>query len=65
MEESGVAALLCELENKLLLSTTRKSAGTVAEMLADGFREIGKSGRIFSKAEIIADPIARRRRRFR
>jgi hypothetical protein len=58
MGESGVAALLCELESKLLMSATRKSPETVAAMLADGFREVGKSGRIFSKEEIIADLVA-------
>jgi hypothetical protein len=55
MGESEVAALLCELEGRLLLSATRKSREMVAAMLADGFREVGQSGRVFSKEEVVAE----------
>jgi hypothetical protein len=45
---------LRELEQSLLDSSTRKNAQFVSSLLADDFREFGCSGRIYSKAEIIA-----------
>jgi hypothetical protein len=41
------------LEELLLQPDVRKS-GRVSELLADGFVEFGSSGRIFSKAQIVA-----------
>lgn len=42
------------LEERLLQSAVRKAASAVAGLLADGFWEFGSSGRIYSKAEVIA-----------
>lgn len=42
------------LEESLLQSAVRKNAAKVAELLAEDFREFGSSGRVFSKAEILA-----------
>ncbi len=41
------------LEERLLQSAVRKHASEVAALLADGFREIGSSGQIYGKTEII------------
>jgi hypothetical protein len=49
-----VAEELQELEASLLTNAVRKDAARVAELLADEFREFGKSGRVYSKAEILA-----------
>jgi hypothetical protein len=45
---------LQELEAQLLSDTTRKDAARVASLLADGFREFGSSGRVYSKDDTIA-----------
>lgn len=44
---------LRSLEESLLRSAVRKNAPEVAALLADGFREFGCSGRVYSRAEII------------
>lgn len=49
-----LADQLRELEESLLQAAVRKDASEVAALLADGFREIGSSGRVYSKAEVIA-----------
>lgn len=49
-----LAERLRELEEELLRVEVRKDASRVAALLADDFREFGSSGRIYSKAEIIA-----------
>lgn len=46
---------LFALEQRLLEPDIRGSADELDLLLADGFREIGSSGRIFDKAAIIAD----------
>ena len=45
--------LLQRLEIELLSPSIRKSE-RVAQLLADGFTEIGSSGRVYNKAEIIS-----------
>jgi len=42
------------MEESLLQSAVRKNAAKIAELLSEDFREFGSSGRIFSKAEILA-----------
>lgn len=42
------------LEKKLLVSTTRKSINTLDEMLADDFKEFGKSGLVYNKQDILS-----------
>lgn len=42
------------LEEMLLQSAVRRNAAKIAELLAEDFREFGSSGRVFSRAEIIA-----------
>jgi hypothetical protein len=48
-----IAARLQELELELLRPVVRQSPERLSSLLADGFREFGSSGRIFSKNEII------------
>jgi hypothetical protein len=45
---------LKQLEQQLLVSTTRHNATKLSFLLADEFREFGSSGKVFSKKEIIA-----------
>jgi glyoxylase I family protein len=42
------------LEQALLQPEIRRSAARLDDLLADGFREIGSSGRVFTKADILA-----------
>ncbi len=42
------------LEEALLRNTGRRDAACVAALLADEFQEFGSSGRVYTKAEIIA-----------
>lgn len=49
-----IAEHLKALESELLLNTTRKNAVRVASLLADDFREVGSSGRVYSKDDIIS-----------
>jgi hypothetical protein len=42
------------LEQALLQPEVRRSAARLADLLADGFREIGSSGRMFTRADILA-----------
>jgi hypothetical protein len=51
----GVEAHLIELELRLQVSTTRKDAAALAELLCEDFREFGASGRIWDRASIIAE----------
>jgi len=51
--EPGTAALIRRLEEELLLPEVRKSAARVAALLAEEFVEIGSSGRIYDKQQII------------
>ena len=44
---------LKHLEESLLTSAVRKDRAQVAALLAEEFREIGSSGRTFSRAEIL------------
>lgn len=48
-----VAEILRELEASLLTNAVRKNATRVAELLADEFCEFGRSGTVYSKAEIL------------
>lgn len=50
-----VDEVLRELEQELFKISVRKNAARVAALLTDDFREFGSSGRIFTKAEIIAE----------
>src|ERR1700744_5965505 len=45
---------LRELEEHLLIPSVRKDADAVSALLADDFLEYGSSGRIYSRAEILA-----------
>ena len=51
--DSETAALICRLEETLVLPELRKSATQVAALLADEFAEIGSSGRIYDRDQII------------
>jgi hypothetical protein len=51
------------LELSLLNQSVRKDAARVALLLTDDFQEFGASGRIYSKAEIIAELQGERARR--
>ena len=42
------------LEKKLLVSTTRKSINILDELLADDFKEFGKSGLVYNKQDILS-----------
>ena len=42
------------LENKLLGSASRKSINTLDELLADDFKEFGKSGLVYNKQDILS-----------
>lgn len=48
-----ISARLKELELALLRPEVRQSAEQLSSLLADGFREFGSSGRVFSKDEIV------------
>ena len=49
-----VAERLRVLEASLLTPAVRKNAVRVAELLADEFREFGRSGTVYTKAEILS-----------
>jgi len=49
-----VSETLRQLEASLLTNTVRKDRARVAELLADEFREFGRSGTVYTKAEILA-----------
>jgi hypothetical protein len=51
----GLEAHLIELELRLQLSTTRKDAAALAQLLSEDFREFGASGRVWNRASIIAE----------
>ena len=51
----GVEAHLIELELRLQVSTTRKDAAALAELLSEDFREFGASGRVWNRASIMAE----------
>jgi hypothetical protein len=42
------------LERELLQNSTRKNAERISQLLVDGFREFGSSGKIYSRSDIIA-----------
>ena len=45
--------ILQALEESLLTSAVRRNRAKMSALLAEGFREFGASGRVFSKAEVI------------
>jgi len=47
-------AVLLSLEQRLLDPTIRKQPATAGALLAEEFREFGKSGRVYGKQEILA-----------
>ena len=51
--EPGTAALIRRLEEELLLPEVRKSVTRLAALLAEEFVEIGRSGRIYDKQQIV------------
>jgi hypothetical protein len=51
----GLEAHLIELELRLQLSTTRKDAAALAQLLSEDFREFGASGRVWNRASIMAE----------
>jgi hypothetical protein len=53
MEQESVESIFRELEERLLRPEVRSSAKQMAELLADEFIEIGSSGRLFDKRQII------------
>jgi hypothetical protein len=66
--------VLRHLEEQLLSASVRRSAERVAALLVDDFVEFGGSGRVFDKAQIVADlaaepltmsPVLRSLREFR
>ena len=52
-DEDSPTALFRELEEQLLRPDVRSSVEKVAHLLADEFVEIGSSGRVFDKQQII------------
>lgn len=46
--------MLREWEASLLTNAVRKDGARVAELLADDFREFGRSGKVYTKPEILA-----------
>lgn len=52
-QEDQPGALIRDLEQRLLRPDVRSSPEQVADLLADDFVEIGSSGAVFSKQEII------------
>ncbi len=53
--QSALAATLKGLEDALLEPDMRASRERVSELLADDFLEIGASGRVFNKEQILLD----------
>ena len=51
--DHALTAELSALEERLLLPDVRKSAIETASLLDDDFREIGASGRSYTKAEVL------------
>jgi hypothetical protein len=51
--EIGLSALLLHLEVQLMDPEFRKNRADVAEQLAEEFREIGSSGRFWTRQEIL------------
>jgi hypothetical protein len=51
--EESIKRELQSLEEQLLQPETRQASNNVAALLADDFIEIGSSGRIFNKKEVI------------
>ncbi len=49
-----VGETLRELEASLLTNVVRKDRARVGELLAEEFREFGRSGTVYTKAEILA-----------
>ena len=52
---SDPASQLRELEQMLLDPAVRRDSGKLSALLAEEFREFGKSGRVYSRAEVIAE----------
>jgi hypothetical protein len=52
---ADVEAHLIELELRLQAPSTRSDSAATAELLSHDFREFGASGRIWNRAEIIAE----------
>ena len=48
-----VSIILREFESSLLTNAVRKDRARVSGMLADEFREFGRSGTVYTKAEIL------------
>jgi hypothetical protein len=51
--EPSTAALIQRLEEELLLPKARKSAPRLAALLAEEFVEIGSSGRVYDRRQIM------------
>jgi hypothetical protein len=49
----NVCEILRELEASLLKNEVRKNASRVSELLADEFREFGRSGTVYTKANML------------
>lgn len=56
--EQKIGALLLDLENELIDRETRRSESRLNELLSDEFIEIGASGTLYSKPEIVAALLA-------
>lgn len=54
-KQQSLVVHLRQLEERLLQPEIRRNPEAVAALLADGFREFGSSGRIFSKQQILDD----------
>jgi hypothetical protein len=55
VNDLDVGETLQRLETELLRSEVRRDAARVSELLADEFCEFGVSGRVFTKASIVAE----------
>ena len=55
LSNADIFQRLKQQELELSDPTIRKNAGRLAELIADDFEEVGKSGRRFSKQDIIRD----------
>ena len=54
MQDAALSETIRELEERLLQPEVRRSAEHVDALLADVFVEIGSSGRLYDKAQIMA-----------
>lgn len=55
MDEKNLTSHIKKLEKSLLSGSVRKSPAKLSELIADEFREIGKSGKVWIKQTLIEE----------